>query len=69
MVGRTERVLFTGYAKKDPTALMGRTGCKHVVNIKGQPRLMNQWADVNITQAFTHALRAEVLRTTEPGSA
>jgi tRNA-2-methylthio-N6-dimethylallyladenosine synthase len=63
MVGRTERILVTGHAKKDPTELMGRTECNRIVNFKGQPRLMNQLVDVNITQAFAHSLRAEVLTT------
>ena len=38
--------------------------CNRIVNFKGQPRLMNQLVDVNITQAFAHSLRAEVLLTT-----
>jgi len=63
MVGRTERILVTGHAKKDPSELMGRTECNRIVNFKGQPRLMNQLVDVNITQAFAHSLRAEVLTT------
>ena len=61
MVGKTERILVTGHAKKDPSELMGRTECNRIVNFKGQPRLMNQLVDVNITQAFAHSLRAEVL--------
>ena len=63
MVGQTERILVTGHAKKDPSELMGRTECNRIVNFKGQPRLMNQLVDVNITQAFAHSLRAEVLTT------
>ena len=63
MVGKTERILVTGHAKKDPSELMGRTECNRIVNFKGQPRLMNQLVDVNITQAFAHSLRAEVLTT------
>lgn len=69
MVGKTERILVTGHAKKDPTELMGRTECQRIVNFKAQPRLMNQWVDANITQAFAHSLRAGFLRTTEPVSA
>ncbi|MGS0754762.1 tRNA (N6-isopentenyl adenosine(37)-C2)-methylthiotransferase MiaB [Roseateles sp. GG27B] len=60
MVGRSHRILVTGNARKDPSELMGRTECNRIVNFKGQPRLMNQLVDVNITQAFAHSLRAEV---------
>ena len=61
MVGKTQRILVTGHAKKDPTELMGRTECNRIVNFKGHARLMNQLVDVKITQAFAHSLRAEVL--------
>ncbi|WP_077033487.1 tRNA (N6-isopentenyl adenosine(37)-C2)-methylthiotransferase MiaB [Pelomonas sp. KK5] len=61
MVGRTERILVTGHAKKDPTELMGRTECNRIVNFKGHARLMNQLIDVKITTAFAHSLRGEVL--------
>ena len=69
MVGKTARILVTGHAKKDPSELMGRTECNRIVNFKGQPRLMSQLVDVNITQAFAHSLRAEVLVTEEVVSA
>ena len=61
MVGRTERILVTGHARKDPTELMGRTECNRIVNFKGNARLMNQLIDVKITTAFAHSLRGEVL--------
>ncbi|MDC8783963.1 tRNA (N6-isopentenyl adenosine(37)-C2)-methylthiotransferase MiaB [Roseateles koreensis] len=61
MVGQTHRILVTGNARKDASELMGRTECNRIVNFKGHPRLMNQLVDVNITQAFAHSLRAEVL--------
>ncbi|WP_310384820.1 tRNA (N6-isopentenyl adenosine(37)-C2)-methylthiotransferase MiaB [Roseateles sp.] len=61
MVGKTTRILVTGNARKDATELMGRTECNRIVNFKGHPRLMNRLVDVNITEAFAHSLRAEVL--------
>ena len=61
MVGKTERILVTGHAKKDPSELMGRTECNRIVNFKGQPRLVGQMVDVTITEAYPHSLRAEVL--------
>jgi tRNA-2-methylthio-N6-dimethylallyladenosine synthase len=61
MVGKTESILVTGNARKDPTELMGRTECNRIVNFKGAARLMNRLVDVRITQAFAHSLRGEVL--------
>ena len=61
MVGKTTRILVTGKARKDASELMGRTECNRIVNFKGHPRLMNRLVDVNITAAFAHSLRAEVL--------
>ncbi|MCV2357433.1 tRNA (N6-isopentenyl adenosine(37)-C2)-methylthiotransferase MiaB [Paucibacter sp. TC2R-5] len=61
MVGKTQRILVTGNARKDASELMGRTECNRIVNFKGHPRLMNKLVDVNITEAFAHSLRAEVL--------
>ncbi|MDC8772820.1 tRNA (N6-isopentenyl adenosine(37)-C2)-methylthiotransferase MiaB [Roseateles albus] len=61
MVGKTQRILVTGNARKDASELMGRTECNRIVNFKGNPRLMNKLVDVNITEAFAHSLRAEVL--------
>jgi tRNA-2-methylthio-N6-dimethylallyladenosine synthase len=60
LVGRTQKVLVTGNAKKDPSELMGRTECNRIVNFKGHPRLMNELIDLTITDAFPHSLRAEV---------
>ncbi len=61
LVGRTQRILVCGNAKKDPSELMGRTECNRIVNFKGNARLMHQLIDVRITEAFPHSLRAEVL--------
>jgi tRNA-2-methylthio-N6-dimethylallyladenosine synthase len=69
MVGKTQRILVTGNARKDASELMGRTECNRIVNFKGHPRLMNKLVDVNITEAFAHSLRAEVLTLEDATSA
>ena len=40
---------------------MGRTECNRVVNFAGNPRLIGQLVDVNITDTRTYSLRGEVL--------
>jgi len=69
MVGRVEKVLVTGNARKDASELMGRTECNRIVNFPGSQRLMNQLVDVRITTAFAHSLRGEVVTTEEVLSA
>ncbi len=59
--GTVQRILVEGASRKDPTELMGRTECNRVVNFKGQPRLIGQMLDINITQATQRSLRGEVL--------
>ena len=60
LVGTTQKVLVVGNAKKDPSELMGRTECNRIVNFKGQPRLMNELIELQITEAYTHSLRGTV---------
>ncbi|MBW8846108.1 MAG: tRNA (N6-isopentenyl adenosine(37)-C2)-methylthiotransferase MiaB, partial [Burkholderiales bacterium] len=69
MVGKVEKILVTGTARKDATELMGRTECNRIVNFPGSPRLMNQLVDVRITTAFAHSLRGEVVTTEDVLSA
>jgi tRNA-2-methylthio-N6-dimethylallyladenosine synthase len=40
---------------------MGRTECNRVVNFVGQPRLIGQMVDVDITETRTFTLRGEVV--------
>ncbi len=64
LVGTVQRILVEGPSRKDPTELMGRTECNRIVNFPGGPnpaRLVGQMIDVNITQAYPHSLRAEVV--------
>jgi len=60
-VGTVQKVLVEGNARKDASELMGRTECNRIVNFKGPQRLIGQMIDVNITQAYPHSLRAEVV--------
>ena len=63
MVGSTQRILVTGYSKKDPGQLQGRTECNRVVNFRcDNPRLIGHFADVAIGEALPHSLRGEMVR-------
>ncbi len=65
LVGKKRRVLVEGPSKKDAREFMARTECNRVVNFAVGPRdpatIAGQMLDVNITQAFAHSLRAELL--------
>jgi len=60
-VGTVQRILVEGPSRKDASELMGRTECNRIVNFAGPARLVGQMIDVNITQAYPHSLRAEVV--------
>ena len=62
-VGTRQRILVEGPSRKDASELTGRTWCNRIVNFPGGPnpeRLIGQMIDVDITQAFSHSLRALV---------
>jgi tRNA-2-methylthio-N6-dimethylallyladenosine synthase len=64
MVGNLERILVTGFSKKDPGELQGRTENNRVVNFKAKQdrtdsALIGRFLDVNITEAFPNSLRGE----------
>jgi len=62
MVGNTERVLVTGYAKKDPGQLSGRTENNRVVNFRADtPELIGKFADILIEEALPNSLRGVLL--------
>src|SRR5512134_2803175 len=61
MVGRVERVLVEGRAKKNVQELSGRTANNRVVNFAGPPRLLGQFVDVRISAALPHSLRGETV--------
>ncbi|MDO3382907.1 tRNA (N6-isopentenyl adenosine(37)-C2)-methylthiotransferase MiaB [Gilvimarinus algae] len=57
MVGKTERVLVTGYSKKDPGQLSGRTENNRVVNFRADnPALIGRFADIRIDEALPNSL-------------
>ncbi len=60
MVGSVQRLLVTGYSKKDPGVLAGRTENNRVVNFRGDPALIGGFADVEITEALPNSLRGEL---------
>ncbi|AMO58337.1 (dimethylallyl)adenosine tRNA methylthiotransferase [Endozoicomonas montiporae CL-33] len=61
LVGSTQKILVTGYSKKDPGELMGRTECNRIVNFKfDDPRLIGHFANVEVTDAFAHSMRGKI---------
>ena len=61
MVGSIQRVLVEGTSKKNAFELAGRTDNNRVVNFVGNPRLINHFVEVRITEALPHSLRGEVV--------
>ena len=64
MVDNIERILVTGFSKKDPGELQGRTENNRVVNFKAKQdrtdsALIGRFVDVKITTAFPNSLRGE----------
>ncbi|MBE8716910.1 tRNA (N6-isopentenyl adenosine(37)-C2)-methylthiotransferase MiaB [Cellvibrio polysaccharolyticus] len=58
MVGNTERILVSGYSRKDPGQLCGRTENNRVVNFRADdPALIGKFADVLIEDALPNSLR------------
>lgn len=65
MVGSVQRILVEGPSRKDPGELAGRTDCNRMVNFRGPTRLVGRMVDVEITQAYAHSLRGEVVLAAE----
>jgi tRNA-2-methylthio-N6-dimethylallyladenosine synthase len=61
MVGSVQRVLVERPSRKDPNEMSGRTDNNRVVNFAGQPRLIGEFIDVRITEAYPNSLRGEVV--------
>lgn len=58
MVGNIERILVTGYSRKDPGQLCGRTENNRVVNFQcDNPDLIGKFADISIEEALPNSLR------------
>ena len=64
MVGTTQRILVTGYAKRDPGQLSGRTENNRVVNFSSQNTdLIGEFTEVEITAAYTNSLLGRLSET------
>lgn len=61
MVGSTQRVMVTGYSKKNEQMLSGRTENMRWVHFEGPATLINQFAEVLITDAKPNSLRGRWL--------
>lgn len=61
MVGTVQRVLVEKISRKNESELAGRTDNNRIVNFVGNPRLINQFVEVLITETATHSLRGEIV--------
>ncbi len=62
MVGNVERVLVSGYSKKDPGQLAGRTENNRVVNFRcDRAELIGKFADILIEEALPNSLRGTLV--------
>jgi tRNA-2-methylthio-N6-dimethylallyladenosine synthase len=61
MLGTRQRVLVEGRARKNPAELAGRTENNRVVNFQGSTALMGRYVEVEITHAYPHSLRGELV--------
>ena len=60
MVGRRERVLVTGIAKKHAAQLCARTENNRVVNFHGDEPLIGHYVEVDIVAALSHSLQGRL---------
>ena len=61
MVGTKQTLLVEGPSRKDPTQLAGRTENNRVVNFEGQPSMIGEFVEVEITEALPNSLRAKLI--------
>ncbi|OJY57133.1 MAG: tRNA (N6-isopentenyl adenosine(37)-C2)-methylthiotransferase MiaB, partial [Legionella sp. 40-6] len=61
MIGTTQRLLVTGFSKKDTQQLAGRTECNRVVNFDGPSELIGTFVTVQVSEALPNSLRARLL--------
>lgn len=63
MVGNTERILVTGYSRKDPGQLCGRSENNRVVNFRSDnANLIGKFADILIEEGLTNSLRGSLIK-------
>lgn len=60
MVGTTQRILVEHPSRKNPQQLAGRTENNRVVNFTGEPALIGQFVEVQITEALPNSLRGQL---------
>jgi tRNA-2-methylthio-N6-dimethylallyladenosine synthase len=60
MVGTVQSVLVEKPSKKNPNEMTGRTQNMRYVNFPGDPRMIGQFVDVEITEAMTNSLRGRI---------
>ncbi|MFC5438065.1 tRNA (N6-isopentenyl adenosine(37)-C2)-methylthiotransferase MiaB [Rhodanobacter umsongensis] len=68
MIGSVQRVLVEKPSTRDPSELTGRTENMRFVNFPGNPRLIGQFVDVEITEAMSNSLRGRVKLADEPAA-
>jgi tRNA-2-methylthio-N6-dimethylallyladenosine synthase len=61
MVGSVQRVLVEGRSKKNPQQLSGKTENNRTVNFVGNPRLVGQFVDIQISEAMSNSLRGQII--------
>lgn len=61
MVGTTQRILVERHSRKDDQQMAGKTENNRWVNFAGSPELINQFVDVEITEAMPNSLRGRLL--------
>ncbi len=63
MVGTTQRILVSGFSRKNPGQLQGRTENNRVVNFtSSDTALIGQFADVVIRESLVNSMRGELVR-------
>ena len=61
MVGTVQRVVVEAVSKRGENLLAARTANNRVVNFVGNPRLIHQMVDIEITESFTFSLRGNLV--------
>ena len=61
MVGSIQSVLVGSVSRKSDRQISGRTENNRVVNFAGDKKLIGQFVDVKITEAWTNSLQGELL--------
>ena len=60
MVGTIQSVLVDSVSRKSELQVSGRTENNRVVNFTGDKKLIGQFVDVKITEAWTNSLQGEL---------